>query len=134
MAELNPTLLMVYAGLFGAVLGSFLNVVIHRLPRQLEAETQAWLREQTGQPRLETKPYNLAWPASHCPQCERPLPWFHNLPVLSWLALRGRSACCNTPIAKRYPLVEGLMALLTMGLVQRFGVGPEAGALIMLTG
>lgn len=134
MAELDPTLLMVYAGLFGAVLGSFLNVVIHRLPRQLEAETQAWLREQTGQPRLETKPYNLAWPASHCPQCERPLPWFHNLPVLSWLALRGRSACCDTPIARRYPLVEGLMALLTMGLVQRFGVGPEAGALIILTG
>lgn len=75
---------LLLAAIAGLSVGSFLNVVVHRLPR--------------GQ--------SPAWPASHCPKCERPLRWHHNIPVVSWIALRGRCAFCGDPIALRYPMVE----------------------------
>src|SRR4051812_2644878 len=78
------------AALFGAVVGSFLNVCIYRLP-------------------LGT---SIVWPASACPHCERPLSWFENLPVLSFLALRGRCRTCKAPIRVRYPIVEALTAAM----------------------
>jgi len=84
-----------FAGLFGAVLGSFLNVVAYRLPR----------RE------------SLAWPASHCPGCGTPLKPYDNIPILSWLLLRGRCRSCGGHISARYPLVEALTAALCVGAV-----------------
>ena len=131
----GPSALAVLGGLLGAILGSFLNVVVHRLPRQLDRESRTWARDLLGlDPKIEDDPYNLAWPPSHCPRCERPLRWFHNLPLLSWLALRGRSACCQQPIALRYPLLEGAMGLLTAFLFVRFGLTTETLALMLLTG
>ena len=139
LAELlgGPTALALFGVLLGAILGSFLNVVAHRLPRQLDRESQAWARDLLGldpEARDGQSSYNLAWPPSHCPRCERPLRWFHNLPLVSWLALRGRSACCGQPIARRYPLLEGAMGLMTAFLFLRFGLTAEALALVLLTG
>jgi leader peptidase (prepilin peptidase)/N-methyltransferase len=110
-------------------------VVVHRLPRQLDRESQAWARDLLDlEPETRGGPYNLAWPPSHCLHCERPLRWFHNLPLVSWLALRGQSACCGEPISLRYPLLEGAMGLMTAFLFLRFGLTPEALALMLLTG
>ena len=82
--------LIVLAGLLGLAIGSFLNVVLYRVPR----------RE------------SIAFPGSHCPSCDQALKARHNVPVLSWLALRGRCAYCSAPIALRYPLIEAATGLL----------------------
>jgi leader peptidase (prepilin peptidase)/N-methyltransferase len=80
-------------GLVGLLLGSFVNVLIHRLPRMLAQDTP-------------TNAYNLSRPASHCPHCQTPLRWFHNIPLLSFVALKGRCAHCHAPISWRYPIIE----------------------------
>lgn len=139
MAELldDPAALALFGALLGVILGSFLNVVAHRLPRQLDRESRAWARDLLGldpDAEVEQSPYNLAWPPSHCPRCEKPLRWFHNLPLVSWLALQGRSACCGQPIALRYPLLEGAMGLMTAFLFLRFGLSAQALTLVILTG
>ncbi|MBL6719193.1 MAG: prepilin peptidase [Pseudomonadales bacterium] len=137
MAELlgGPSSLALLGALLGVILGSFLNVVAHRLPRQLDRESRAWARDLLAlDPETGDGTYNLAWPPSHCPRCKQPLRWFHNLPLVSWLALRGQSACCRQPIALRYPLLEGAMGLMTAFLFLRFGLTVEALALVLLTG
>jgi leader peptidase (prepilin peptidase)/N-methyltransferase len=101
--------------LIGACIGSFINVVAWRLPRE----------------------ESLIWPGSHCPRCGTPLAWFDNLPVLGWLLLRGRCRHCHQPIASRYPLVESLCAGLWVAVLlarpDRMGVGAEP-VLLLLAG
>ena len=95
------------AALFGLLFGSFLNVVIHRLPLMLERRWAAECAELSGQPAPdEGTPLNLLKPRSRCPACKAPIHWYQNLPVLSWLVLRGRCAACGKGISARYPLVE----------------------------
>lgn len=94
----------VFAGLLGLAIGSFLNVVIHRVPLKL----------------------SIVHPPSRCPNCKTQLRWYWNIPVLSWLALRGRCAKCRAPISARYPLVELVTGLLAWALVVRFGPTPWA--------
>lgn len=97
----------------GLILGSFLNVVIHRLPREM----------------------SLIRPPSHCPACGRPVRWFDNLPLLSWVLLGGRCRSCRSPIPIRYPLVELAAAVLLVTMVIRFGLtwrGVEASVLSLL--
>jgi leader peptidase (prepilin peptidase)/N-methyltransferase len=89
--------------LIGLCIGSFLNVVIYRLPLMLNAEALC-----------EPSSVNLALPASHCPACKKPLRWFHNMPLFSFLFLKGCCAFCHARISWRYPLVEGITALLTV--------------------
>jgi leader peptidase (prepilin peptidase) / N-methyltransferase len=96
-----PATLLVLAGIFGLAVGSFLNVCIHRLPR--------------GQ--------SLVSPPSRCPSCERPLRWYHNIPVVSWIALRGRCGHCQAPISIRYPVIELVTALLWVLIVWMTPVG-----------
>ncbi|MHC4859448.1 MAG: prepilin peptidase, partial [Planctomycetota bacterium] len=96
---------LVVVGIFGSMLGSFLNVVIYRLPR----------RE------------SLVLPGSRCPSCETPIRWFDNLPLLSWLALRGRCRACKAAISLRYPCIEALTAALSVFVAARFLTG-AAGA------
>ncbi len=99
-------------GVLGLLIGSFLNVVIHRLPIMLEAQWKAECAEQSGQPVPEAEAFNLMQPRSRCPHCGHAITWYENIPVLSYLALRGKCSACQTGISARYPLVElstGLM-------------------------
>ncbi len=104
----------------GLLVGSFLNVVILRLPRSMEFEWQQQCRELLAgdngnreTPANEAPP-NIVYPASHCPQCKTPLKWWHNLPVLSYLLLRGKCHACGQQISLRYPAIEILTAGLTL--------------------
>ncbi len=104
----------------GAWVGSFLNVVVHRLPRMV---SDSPMPEETSGMELadssERVPYNLAWPGSHCPACRAPVRARHNIPVFGWLWLRGRCADCQAPIPLRYPLLE-LGAAIACGLAVVF--------------
>ncbi|MBP6483124.1 MAG: prepilin peptidase [Sterolibacterium sp.] len=116
------------AALFGLVIGSFLNVVIYRLPKVLERQWAAECAEFTGKPGADenTEPFNLMVPRSRCPHCGHMIGWHENIPVLSYLALRGRCSQCKASISARYPLVELASAALFFMCVWRWGVTPTA--------
>jgi leader peptidase (prepilin peptidase)/N-methyltransferase len=107
----QPAVLPWLALVFGLCVGSFLNVVIYRLPKMMEREWRAQCAELAGQPVPVEPPLGLATPRSRCPQCGHPIGALENVPVLSWLALRGKCSSCKTPISARYPLVELLGGL-----------------------
>ena len=111
------------AALFGLFIGSFLNVVIHRLPRMMQRESDNYVAEESGQPPPHTERYNLSVPRSACPSCGHRITAMENIPVLSYLALRGKCSHCKTPISARYPIIELLAALLSGGMVWHFGSG-----------
>ena len=111
----SPAWLAAVAGLVGLCVGSFLNVVIHRLPRMMEAQWRAECAAVGGREPPREAPLNLVTAPSRCPSCGTAIRAWQNIPVVSWLALRGRCAACRTPIAMRYPAVElagGLLAVL----------------------
>jgi leader peptidase (prepilin peptidase)/N-methyltransferase len=114
--------------LFGLVVGSFLNVVIHRLPRMLEAQWAAEAREHAGLEAAAEAPYNLALPRSHCPHCQTPLHWWDNIPAMSYLWLRGRCRQCQAPIGWRYLAVELLTSTLFVWSFAAHGVSASAMA------
>ena len=121
------------AGL-GLALGSFLNVVILRLPRRLEWQWRRGSREMLGEPELyDPPPPGIVIERSHCPQCKAPLRWYENIPLLSWLALRGRCGHCGAPISMQYPLVELVTMLLVLASVWRFGFGWQGFGAIVLS-
>lgn len=130
-----PAAWVALAGVVGLLVGSFLNVVIHRLPIMLERQ---W-REQCAEldapatPAIPAERYNLVVPRSACPACRAPIKSWQNIPVLSWLWLRGQCASCLAPISVRYPLVELLCALLTAAVAWRFGFGAQALVAIAVT-
>lgn len=109
LADFPPTLLRVFAALFGLVWGSFLNVVIHRVPRGM----------------------SVVSPPSHCPACHAPIVAYRNIPVLGWLLLGGRAACCGVRIPARYPLVELIGAVLSLAVLETvvFALPPGVAAL-----
>lgn len=120
--------LLAAAGVVGLVIGSFLNVVIHRLPIMLERRWQ-----EAADAAGEQGAYNLVVPGSACPTCGRKLGALENIPVLSWLALRGRCAGCKARISPRYPIVELLAAGLAILAAWHFGATPAcAGALLLV--
>ena len=120
------------AVLLGLIVGSFLNVLIHRLPRMLEAAWEAdhaaWLLVQQDVPghhpatQQTAQRFDLWLPASHCPACNTPLRWFENIPLLGYLWLRGRCAHCQARISPRYPLVELSSAALAAYCAWRYGL------------
>jgi len=133
MYMLSESTLLAITGVFGLVIGSFLNVVIHRLPRMLERRWQEECAEwaRTPSPRPQPERYNLVVPASACPACGRKIRAWENIPVISYLALGGRCAGCKARISPRYPAIELLTALLSIALVWRFDATPAgAGALV----
>jgi leader peptidase (prepilin peptidase)/N-methyltransferase len=130
----NPGLGYPVAAGLGLLVGSFLNVVILRLPRRLEWEWKRDSREMLGEPELyDPPPPGIVVERSHCPHCKHQLAWWENIPVVSWLALRGRCRHCHAPISWQYPLVELLTALLFAACVWRFGFGWQGFGAILLT-
>ena len=93
-------------GVLGLLVGSFLNVVIHRLPKMMEQDWAAECAEMSGQAAPVAEPFNLMVPRSRCPHCGHQIRWFENIPVVSYLALRGKCSSCGVHISARYPLVE----------------------------
>lgn len=97
----DPTLRLVTFFIFGAMVGSFSNVVIYRRP------VIRWFPEK-----ITEKPFNLSLPHSRCPKCKNKLKFYHNIPIFSWIALKGKCAFCQCTIPKRYPLVELTFAII----------------------
>ena len=124
----EPLATWLVSGIVGLCVGSFLNVVIHRLPKMLERGWRAQCAELSGEPPPELPPYNLITPRSECPACGHRIAAFENIPVLSFLFLRGRCSACAAPISARYPFIELLTGALTIAAVLRFGVTPTAAA------
>ena len=128
-----PAVFVACVALSGLVVGSFLNVVIHRLPIMLEREWHRDCQQFLGQDTETSVPdetessWNLIWPGSHCPHCAKPLAVHENIPVLSYLWLRGRCSVCHAAISPRYPAVELMSALLSAVVAHRFG--PEVQVL-----
>jgi len=111
------------AGLFGLLFGSFLNVVIHRLPIMMQRESDNYVAEESNKPLPHTTRYNLMVPRSACPHCQHQITAMENIPVISWLALRGKCSNCKAPISPRYPLVELMTGALSALVIWRFGSG-----------
>ncbi len=131
---LPPGSMPLLAGLIGLLVGSFLNVVVLRLPVMLERawrlEAEATLAPETVA--VDEPPFNLLRPGSRCPHCSQPILWWQNVPVLSWLWLRGRCASCAAPISVRYPLVELGTALLSAAVIAERGASAWSCALLVL--
>lgn len=108
--QIDPAL---FFAIFGALIGSFLNVVILRLPEENAS---------------------IIFPASHCPHCQKAIPWYDNLPLLSFLLLRARCRFCQAPISWQYPLVELAMALLSLALYEKFGLSAQFGIYFLFSG
>ena len=111
-------------GILGLLIGSFLNVVIYRVPIMLEAQWKAECAELSGKDIAVAEPFNLMLPRSRCQKCEHQITWFENIPVLSYLFLRGKCSACATPISLRYPLVELATGALFFYSAARWGATP----------
>ena len=131
LLQSSTAFLAIVTGLLGLLVGSFLNVVIHRLPKMMEREWAAQCAELRGEELPAPERYNLVVPRSACPSCGHRISAIENIPVVSWLALRGRCRGCRAPISARYPVVEALTGALSAGMALHFGFGlPLAGALV----
>jgi leader peptidase (prepilin peptidase)/N-methyltransferase len=127
----NPSTLIAFVALLGLFIGSFLNVVIVRLPVMMEREWQAEIAELRGESIAVTERFNLVTPRSHCPHCKHAISALENIPLVSYLFLRGRCCHCQAFINVRYPLVELLTAALSAYVVCRFGYGPVAAGVLI---
>ncbi|NOV27320.1 prepilin peptidase [Cupriavidus necator] len=132
LAALPPAFLVAAAALLGLVVGSFLNVVIHRVPRMMERDEANYIAELRGDPLPYPGRYNLMVPRSACPNCGHAIAPWENVPVLSYLLLRGRCSACKAPISVRYPLVELACGGLSALVAWRFGPGAQALAALVL--
>lgn len=127
----SPYLFITLCLVVGLMVGSFLNVVIHRLPKMLEREWLEQCAEFKGE-RLAAAPrFNLVIPRSACPQCGKLITVLENIPLLSYLVLHGKCSGCGAPISKRYPLVEVLCGVLSAIIAWRFGFGMTALAAML---
>ncbi len=123
-------------GLVGLLVGSFLNVVIYRLPVMME---QGWRKDcleflgQKAEPDASKEPFNLVYPNSRCPGCGAIIKPYQNIPVISYLCLKGKCAQCSIPISPRYPLIEAFTALTSALVAWHFGVTAQTGFALLLT-
>lgn len=131
----NPAVFIAVIFILGLLVGSFLNVVIHRLPIMLEKQWSEQCKllleeHQKKEPSStadsnqepKTEVYNLVWPGSHCPNCQQEIRAWQNIPVISYLFLGGKCSSCNQKISIRYPLVELITGLMAAGIAMHFGV------------
>ena len=117
----------------GLAVGSFLNVVIHRLPQMMEAEWRAQAAELRGEPSHEAARFNLVVPRSRCPACGHGITALENIPLVSWALLRGRCSACKKPISARYPTIELLTGLASALVAWRFGPTFACAGALLLT-
>ncbi|WP_372743074.1 A24 family peptidase, partial [Neptunomonas sp.] len=140
----EPLYAAMFTFVFALLVGSFLNVVIYRIPVMMEREWQESLIEEAlpdsqsvdihSTDKKESKEaFNLATPASTCPSCQHKIRWYENIPVVSYLFLRGRCSRCKTSISLRYPVIELLTALLSVVAVTKFGFNAYGLAAVFFT-
>jgi len=131
----TPALYISATGLFGLVLGSFLNVVVHRLPRRMEAEWRSQCAELLGADEAGESPQadGIVWPPSGCPHCGERLRAVDNIPLVSYLLLLGRCRACGERISPRYPIIEATTALLLTAVVWQVGWTAAAAAYMAFT-
>lgn len=122
----NNAIFITLSVVLGLMVGSFLNVVIHRLPKMMEQEWHNSCQELQGQEVTTTIKYNIVTPRSACPNCGHSISAWENIPLISYVALRGKCRQCKTPISIRYPLVEALTGILTGLISWKFGYGSLA--------
>ena len=142
----NTAMALVVFGLLGLCVGSFLNVVIHRIPLMMlygwRQECSHFMSEQIDLPNEHTlpltnivaadQPITLSRPASRCPHCSHKIKWYENVPLISWLMLRGRCSDCKASISLRYPIVELVTALLSVLVIYQFGVSAAGLSALLL--
>jgi leader peptidase (prepilin peptidase)/N-methyltransferase len=136
LLEASTPFLLLATGLLGLVVGSFLNVVIHRLPLMMEHELSLECHEYLGTTVADTgesRRYNLLAPASACPACGHHIRFWENIPVISYLLLRGRCSACGTSISWRYPAVESVTAILSIVTALYFGYSAQLLAALVFT-
>ena len=126
------------AGILGLLVGSFLNVVIYRLPAMMEREWTSQCKtlletEDSNTPEDDPIAFNLVTPNSHCPTCDAPIKAWQNIPVISYLMLGGKCSHCKTSISKRYPIIEFVTGLLSCLAIWHFGFTWQGGAMLLLT-
>ena len=134
IATLPISWLSFISAIIGLLVGSFLNVVVFRYPVMMKYQwtfqSREWLEIE---PLTDPEPPTLSKPASHCSQCKTPIRAWQNIPLLSWLLLRGRCASCSQQISIRYPLVELMTAMFSAMVVYKFGFSLQAGFGLILT-
>nr|WP_314484717.1 A24 family peptidase [uncultured Pseudomonas sp.] len=133
LQAMNPAHFIAWAALLGLLAGSFINVVAHRLPIMLTRQWRRMAQEVLELPMTSPPRYNLWWPGSRCPHCNHGIRAWQNIPVLSYLALRGRCRGCRGRISVRYPLVEVASTLLAVAVAWHFGPSVQALFALLLT-
>ncbi len=128
----SPLAFVTLSSVLGLIVGSFLNVVIHRMPKMMEREWAQQCASLHGEELPPAPPYNLVIPRSACPSCGHRISAWENIPVISWLVLRGRCASCAAPISARYPLVEAVTGMLSGFAAWHFGFGLAGAAALLL--
>jgi leader peptidase (prepilin peptidase)/N-methyltransferase len=130
----SPLAFVLSALILGLLVGSFLNVVVYRLPKMMIRDWKIQSREMLElPPEPQPETFNLILPHSRCPHCSHKIRAWENIPVVSYLFLGGKCSQCKAPISKRYPLVELSCGLLSAFIAWHFGFGWEAGAMLVLT-
>ncbi|NWB73119.1 prepilin peptidase [Pseudomonas sp. G5001] len=130
----QPWVFVSGALLLGMIVGSFINVLVWRLPKMLEREWRAQAHEVLGLPAEPVAaPYNLMHPNSCCPRCNHPIRPWENIPLLSYVLLKGRCSSCHQPIGARYPITELACGLISAVVAWHFGFGWAAGAVLLLS-
>ena len=134
LLNLEPLLVVLLAGIMGLLVGSFLNVVIYRLPVMMQ---RGWRKECLAYLELEAdkneEVFNLVLPLSRCPSCNTPIKPYQNIPVISYVFLKGRCANCRHPISLRYPIIEAFTSLMSVIVAWHFGYAPETIFALLLT-
>jgi len=148
LQALHPAALIAIVALFGLLVGSFLNVVILRFPRRLFWDWRSQCREllaadgqspgvpgaaDAGPAAVEAEPPGLVVTRSHCPDCKKTIAWYDNIPVASWLILKGRCRHCGKPISSRYPVVELVTAILSVTVIATLGPTVQGLAALIFT-
>ena len=129
----NPALLVTTTLILGLLVGSFLNVVIHRLPQMMEQDWKQQCAVLLDQAPPAEQKLTLSTPNSSCPKCGHQIKPWENIPVISYLFLRGKCSACSNPISIRYPIVEAITGLLSVAVIAHFGLNANGGLALLLT-